>query len=192
MKKLTAIKYTCDIDIEWIENIEEGLIYVEKAIREDRQFIRTEGEVVPIEKVKRVSKASVEHLSRHSDLITRAPKDMNHIIPDKLYVVEKLSDYLVYENRFLYMLLCYLKDFIQMRLDKIRDKTTTYQSEMFMDKSVEANQRQLKYALNYSDVYKNDPFLVDEYKKIKYVDRLETIYAMVVSFFSDTTNERSF
>ncbi|MDX9808193.1 MAG: hypothetical protein RBS87_06530 [Acholeplasma sp.] len=183
---LNAIKYSVDIELDWIENIEEGLIYVEKAIREDRQFIRTEGEVVQIEKVKRVSKASVEHLSRHSDLITRAPADGNpeNIIPDKLYIVEKLSDYLVYENRFLYMLLCYLKDFIQLRLDKIRDKTTTYESDMTIDKDIKANQRRVMYQLNYQEVSKNDPFLIDAYKEMPMVNRLETIYAMVVSFLS--------
>ena len=102
----STLKYVCTIDEDWVKNIEEGLVYVEKAIREDRQFIRTEGEVVQIEKVKKVSKASIEHLSRHSNFITRVPKDNpNDVIPDKLYIVEKLSDYLVYENRFLFLLL---------------------------------------------------------------------------------------
>lgn len=185
IEQLTSIKYDCAIEEDWIENIEEGLIYIEKAIREDRQFIRTEGEVVQIEKVKRVSKASVEHLSRHSNLITRAPEgDITNIVPDKLYVVEKLSDYLVYENRFLYMLLCYLKDFIQMRLDNIRDKTTTYQSHMILNKDVKANQRHIQYELKYQDLYKSDPFLTDNYKQIKHVNRVENIYAMVVSFLN--------
>lgn len=183
---LTTIVYDCEVEEIWIQNIEEGLIYIEKAIREDRQFIRTQGEVVQIEKVKRVSKASIEHLSRHSDMITRAPKstDIRDLIPDKLYVVEKLSDYLVYENRFLYMLLCYLKDFIQIRLDKIRDKMTTYESTMAMNKDIKANQRSLTYQLNYDDTQKNDPFLADKFKEIPIIHRLETIYAMVVSFLS--------
>ena len=183
---LTSIQYDCELDETWIKNIEEGLIYIEKAIREDRQFIRTEGEVVQIEKVKRVSKASFEHLSRHSDLISRAPKsdDIRDLIPDKLYIVEKLSDYLVYENRFLYMLLSYLKNFIQMRLDKIRDKMTTYQANMVMDKDIKANQRMLKYKLFYDDIQKNDPILIDKYNDNPIITRLETIYATVVSFLS--------
>ena len=182
---LTAVKYDCEIDIEWIENIEEGLIYVEKAIWEERQFIRAEGEVIPIEKVKRVSKTSVEHLSRHSNLITRAPKEKDaDIIPEKLFIVEKLTDYLVYENRFLYMLLCYLKDFIQMRLDKIKDKTTSFQTEMTLDKEVDESQRHLQYQLIYSDYYKNDPLLLEQYKQIPLVDRAENIFALVVSFLN--------
>ena len=55
------------------------------------------------EKVKNVSKDSVAHLARHSNLITRY-EEGEDIIPDRLYTVERLSDYAVYENRFLYML----------------------------------------------------------------------------------------
>ncbi len=181
---LTAIKYACVIESDWIENIEEGLIYVEKAIQEDRQFIRTEGEVVPIEKVKRTSKSSIEHLSRHSDLITRAPGVGQHLIPDKLYIVEKLNDYLVYENRFLYMLLRYLKDFIQIRLDAIKDKTTSYESSMTIQKTFSLDQRHLTYHLSFDDTYKNDPYLVDQYKKIPLVNRLETIHALTISLLA--------
>lgn len=182
---LTTIKYECDIEVDWIENIEEGLKFVEKAILEDHQFIRTEGEVVPIEKVKNVSKASVEHLSRHSNFITRIPKDPNaNLIPDKLYVVEKLSDYLVYENRFIFLLLCYVRDFVQMRLNNIKDKTTTYQSDMSINKNIEANQRNIQYKLNVTDLSKNDPYLLEQFSEIPRVNRVETIYAIAVSLLA--------
>ena len=103
---LTVTRVECTVDEAWIRAIEAGLVHIEKAIREDRQFIYSNGEVIPIEKVKHVSKDSVEHLARHAELITREPEGED-IIPDKLYTVERLSDYAVYENRFLYMLLCY-------------------------------------------------------------------------------------
>lgn len=180
---LTTIKYECSIKEDWIENIEEGLIYIEKAILEDRQFIRTEGEVIPIEKVHRVSKSSVEHLSKHSNLITREPKGED-LVPDKLYVVEKLNDYLVYENRFIYMLLCYLKDFIQMRLDRIKEKITSYQSSMSMNKELNINQRHLHYKLEFNDLYKEDPMLIEKYKLIPLVDRIEKCYAITVSLLA--------
>lgn len=181
----TTIKYECNIDVDWVENIEEGLRFVEKAINEDRQFIRTEGEVVPIEKVKRVSKSSIDHLSRHSNYITRIQKDRpNDIIPEKLYIVEKLSDYLVYENRFLYLLLTYTKDFVEIRLNKIKDKTTTYQSSISIDKDIEETSRNIKYKLEYSDLYKNDPFLLQKFKEIPLVNRVETVYAITVSLLS--------
>ena len=119
--KLETIRTVCKVDEKWVEQIEIGLPFVEKAIAEERQFIKNEGEVLDIEKVKRVSKDSVEHLAKHSDLITHVPKDGGDIIPDKIYMVERLSDYAVYENRFIYMLLCYVRDFIDSRLKKIKE-----------------------------------------------------------------------
>ena len=104
-ERVTVTRAVCIVDEAWIKAIEAGLIHIEKAIKEERQFIYSNGEVIPIEKVKHVSKDSVEHLARHSSLITRIPEGPD-LIPDQLYTVERLSDYAVYENRFLYMLLC--------------------------------------------------------------------------------------
>ena len=56
---LEATKYLCIVDEEWVQRIEVGLTFVEKALAEERQFIRSDGEIVPIEKVK---KESIESL----------------------------------------------------------------------------------------------------------------------------------
>ena len=91
--KLEVISSNCIIKEDWVDRIYEGLPFIEKVIREERQFITQHGEVVPIEKAKHISKSSVEHLARHSDMITHEPKDAEaDIIPDELYIVEKLSD----------------------------------------------------------------------------------------------------
>ena len=37
--KLVFSRAICIIDEEWVEEIEKGLIFIEKAIKEDRQFI---------------------------------------------------------------------------------------------------------------------------------------------------------
>ena len=107
-ERITVSRTVCTVEEDWICAIEEGLVHIEKAIAEDRQFIHSNGEVVPIEKVKQVSKESVRHLARHSDLITREPRG-DDIIPDKLYTVERLNDYAVYENRFLYKRKLYMR-----------------------------------------------------------------------------------
>lgn len=60
-------KYLCHIEEDWILEIEKELPFIEKAIAEERQFIRTDGEIVPIEKIKRISRSSVEHLAKHSE-----------------------------------------------------------------------------------------------------------------------------
>ena len=80
---LSVTRMICTVDEAWIDAIEKGLVHIEKAIKEDRQFIYSNGEVIPIEKVKHVSKDSVEHLARHAELITREPEGED-LIPDKL------------------------------------------------------------------------------------------------------------
>ena len=98
--EITVSRNICTVEEDWMDAIEAGLVFVEKAIREERQFIHSNGEVLPIEKVKHVSKESVQHLARHSNLITKERRGED-MIPDHLYSVEKLNDYAVYENRFL-------------------------------------------------------------------------------------------
>ncbi len=173
----------CDIDRTWIDEIEKGLVFVEKAIKEERQFIRSNGEVVPIEKVKSVSKTSVEHLARHSNLITRVREDED-IIPDKLYTVEKLSDFAVYENRFLYMLLCYLRDFVTLRYNKILDVSNTYNASMAMSKSVKTEKETVIYKVELSDTRKDDEYLTANNSAQELIDRIDLLLKTISAFLS--------
>ncbi|MDE7257204.1 MAG: DUF2357 domain-containing protein, partial [Clostridia bacterium] len=45
--KLQSTKYIVTVEEDWIKAIEDGLKFVEQAVAEERQFIRTNGEVVP-------------------------------------------------------------------------------------------------------------------------------------------------
>lgn len=162
LDRLEAIRSHCIIKDDWVDRIYEGLPFIEKAIREERQFIRQQGEVVPIEKAKRVSKSSVEHLARHSDMITHEPPEDEDLIPDEIYIVERLSDFAVYENRFLYMLLCYLRDFIDLRYSKIVELGNTYRANMAMDKVVKIDKRVIKYKVTFDEEAKRDPFGFDD------------------------------
>lgn len=183
--KLDSKKYLCHIQEDWIRIIEEGLTYVEKAVAEERQFIRTNGEVVPIEKVKKISKDTVEHLAKHSDLITHIPEDgSSDVIPDKLYMVEKLSDYAVYENRFLYMLLCYLNDFINFRLEKIETLRHTYEGNMSVSKEVETKKRKLNIEVTVSENRTDNPYPVVDEKSAGLIQRIKDCQSIVNSLLN--------
>ncbi len=175
---------SCKIETDWIEAIERGIEFIEKAINEERQFIRSNGEVIPIEKVKRVSKDSVEHLARHSNLLTREPEEGHDVIPDNLYTVERLSDYAVYENRFLYMLLCYLRDFIGMRYERIVELTNTYNGKMSMNKTVVESNRRVEYQVQLVEEKKNDEYLKDHNDAQTEIDRVLMAYRAVVYFLN--------
>ncbi len=177
--KLEITKYLCTIDSDWIEAIEKGLEFVEKAVKEERQFITTNGEIVPIEKAKKVSKDTVAHLARHANMITRVPKEGDDLIPDKLYMVEKLSDFAVYENRFLYMLLCYLRDFIGLRLERIQKLRMTYTCYLKLKKNYDSKKRKLDFETEFSEKRYDNPYPIPNEECDKLIRRIEDIQQIV-------------
>ena len=181
--KLVITKATCTIDEEWVLEIEKGLVFIEKAIKEDRQFILSQGEVVPIEKVRSVSKESVTHLAKHSDLITEY-EEGEDIVPDKLYTVERLNDYTVYENRFLYMLLCYLRDFVSLRYSKIVEATNKYDAVLTLNKEFMIGKEKINYSVNLHDVRHDDEYLKEHNSAKEIIDRIMLILKAVLSFLA--------
>ncbi len=181
--KMSIIRSTCTIDEDWVEAIEKGLVHVEKAIKEERQFIRSNGEIIPIEKVKHVSRDSVEHLAKHSNLITRY-EEGETIIPEKLYTVERLNDYTVYENRFLYMLLCYLRDFVTIRYNNILDLTNRYEATVAFDKKISTGKEKMSYSVTMHDIKRDDPYLSANNPSRPIIDRISLILKVIISFLN--------
>ena len=180
---ITITRKICTVDTDWVDAIDEGLVHVEKALREERQFIRSNGEVVDIEKVKNVSRDSVEHLARHSNLITRF-KEGEDIVPDRLYTVERLSDYAVYENRFLYMLLNYLRDFIMVRYNKILELEHTYNGAMTMNKNIVMTKRNLMFEVKLQEERKDDVYLRRQSESRDIIVRIGNQLKLVLAFLA--------
>jgi len=180
--KIEAVRNTCIINKDWVEEIERLLPFVERAIAEERQFIKNEGEVLEIEKIRRVSKESVEHLARHSEFLTHVPEeDDGDLIPDKIFMVERLSDFAVYENRFLYMLLCYLRDFIQLRLKKIKDFGNLYEGRIFVKREIVTQNGTLSFETKLIETIKNDELSKEQEEFNKMIERIESSLHVVVS-----------
>lgn len=158
-ESLECFASICKIDKDWIDEIEHALPFVADAVMENRQFVRSEGEVVPIEKVRTVGKETVVDLSKHSNYITRDPASNDgKIIPDKLLMPQKDNDYAIYENRFLYSLLVYLSQFIEIRLNEIISITGKYEAKTKFIKKLSTPLRKLSFELNFEDIHFNDPF----------------------------------
>jgi len=162
----------CVIESDWVLEIEKELVYLEKAIKEERQFITKNGEVLPIERTKKVSVSSVKHLARHSEMITREYEEGDDIVPDKLYNVENYSDYAVYENRFLYMLLNYLKGFIETRISKIAESFNTYKCSFAVSKNIATSKRKISYTININDENRADAFTVENAEAKVLIDKI--------------------
>lgn len=162
LDKFVVKKYLCNIHSDWIETIESYLKFLENCVQAERQFIRTDGDVVPIEKVKRVSRDSVVHLAKHSDLITHLNEDSKDVIPDKLYMTERLSDFAVYENRVVYKILCYLRDFVELRLSNIEKLRKSYICDLYAKKVYKSKNRNIDLEIIFHDeIYNNEYPLKD-------------------------------
>lgn len=188
--KITVKTATCTIDEEWVNAIEKGLVHIEKAIKEERQFIRSNGEVLPIEKIKHVSKESIEHLAKHSDYITRYTEGED-IVPDKLYMVARLNDYAVYENRFLYMLLNYLCDFVTIRYNAILELTNKYDATVDFDKNISTGKEKLSYKVSMHDVRRDDPYLREHNPAKDIIDRIDLILKTIIAFLGTPLMEEA-
>ncbi len=183
LDRIVLTRKHCIVEEDWVDAIEEGLKYIAKAIAEERQFIHSNGETVPIEKVKNVSKDSVVHLAKHSNLITREIPGQD-VIPDQLYTVEKLSDYSVYENKFLYMLLCYLRDFITIRYNKILELSNTYNGTMTMNKVIKTANRTMNYHVSLAEIKRDDDYLKETNQAKDIINRIDLLLKTVLAFFS--------
>ncbi len=157
-----------ETDAEWIKVVSDGLNAIGRAMDEERRFIRSEGEVLPIEKVKRVSKESVQHLARRSDCINRE-KSGEQIVPDKLFTVERLNDYATYENRFLYTLLCKLKEYTAEKLAKLL-RANSYEGTLTVRKKVNLGTRRLTVDLKLKD--ERDGFKLTMRENITAIEQL--------------------
>ncbi len=182
--KFEVTKYSFSINPEWIDEIERALPFIQNAVEAERQFIRNDGEVVPIEKVRRVSKESVVHLARHSNLITRVLDDSADLIPDKIYMSERLSDFAVYENRVLYKILLYLRDFIGLRLDNINKLRKTYICDLHLDKLHESKMRNISYKITFHEENYLNEYPLHDSVQDALIKRIEDINQMVLMLLS--------
>ena len=156
--RLTVRYVRCTLDESWLAAIERGMAFVGKAIDEERRFIRSNGEVQPIEKVKRISRESVQHLARHSELITHE-QSADSVLPDKLFTVERLNDYATYENRFLYNLLVTVKRFLNERYAAISRTAGEYVGTLSAERKFTSSQRNFVVTLTMRDERHGDGYL---------------------------------
>jgi hypothetical protein len=181
---ITINYYECTIQEDWVLELERALPFLEKAIKEERQFIRNDEDVLPIEKIRRTSRQSVQDLSKHSDYITRKPDPLDNVavVPDKLMIVRKENDYAVYENKVLFTTLMYAKEFVESRLQVIKDATNKYEGQAKLHKKIDVGFRSIDLKIDLNEIRKNDPLALAKNKSQTLLTRIENIFAMLLAF----------
>ncbi len=107
------------IDLAWIQAIEEAIIPLDNIIRNPRRFIVQEEEIVNIELARKISPESIRHLAQHTNMIAKVEEDT--VTPNRILNIFKEESFETYENRFIYTLLINLQYFISKRLKAIEE-----------------------------------------------------------------------
>ena len=75
------------IDLTWIEAIEEAIIPLDNIIRNPRRFIVQEEEIVNIELARKISPESIRHLAQHTNMIAKVEDDT--VTPNRILNIFK-------------------------------------------------------------------------------------------------------
>lgn len=136
------------VDLDWVEAIESTLVYIDKAIREQRRFIEVTEEVVPIEKARNITTESVRHLAQHTNLIARVEGD--DVTPERILNIQREESFAIYENRFLYTLLQKLAYFVGLRYKALSDAPNDSFSKVNLHRDFQVFDEKIEYDLSFS------------------------------------------
>ena len=138
-----------NVDLRWVEMIEQTIIPLDTIIRNPRRFIKNEEEILPIEMVKTVTTESIRHLAQHTNMIATVKGD--EVTPQRMLNIHKEESFETYENRFIYTLLQKLQYFLDKRLQALMSKTGAQDMlEMRLDGSFDTGKDQVAYKLEFS------------------------------------------
>ncbi len=115
-------KVLCDYG--WIDIVDDAIPYLDAILHNPRRFLVSEEDIIPVEKVKKVSRESIKHLTQHTSLIQDVDED-GMVHPEKLLNVYKEETFDLYENRFIYSLITRLYDFID---EQMTTEETSYRA----------------------------------------------------------------
>ena len=126
---------TKKFDAGWIKTIESYFPSIDKITRNPRSNLMYNNEIVAVEKAKKISSQSVQHLASHSHLIKSIDEETNTIIPSKVLTVMPEQDYQIYENRFVATLINRLFLFVRNRYLIIKDNVESFQKDHILTES---------------------------------------------------------
>ncbi|MBQ4105178.1 MAG: hypothetical protein IJC86_02170 [Clostridia bacterium] len=135
------------IDMDWVEAIEEALPYIQKAIDEQRRFIKQIENVVRIELARKTGPDSVKHLSQHTNYIAKVEGDM--VTPNKILVTEQEESFAIYENRVLMTLIRRALHFVEDKYSKMKGVPNDSYNNIKVIRHAELDDKVVDFAFNY-------------------------------------------
>ena len=173
------------IDMDWVEAIEEAIPYIQKAIDEQRRFIKQIDNVVRVELARQVGPDSVKHLAQHTNFIAKVEGDM--VTPNKVLTIEREESFAIYENRVLMTLIRRALFFVDDKYSKMKDVPNDSYNNMKITRHIELNDKVLDFSINYvneSHEELADDLNVLDVEELSDFDRIRKIRATLNEFLN--------
>ena len=101
-------------DFEWLDIMENTIVYLDNILRNPNRFIINEEEIVKVELARKITVESVRHLAKHTNFIQKI-EDNGDVKPSKILNINKDESYDTYENRLIYTLIENMRNFIELK-----------------------------------------------------------------------------
>lgn len=115
-------------NFEWLDLMENTVMYIDNILRNPNRFIINEEEVVNVEKARRITVESIKHLAKNTSYIQKIEKN-GDVKPSKILNINKDENYNTYENRLIYTLIKNMQMFIEVRKKDLITKSFTKKSK---------------------------------------------------------------
>ena len=113
-----------ECNYEWLDLMEETIIYLDNILRNPNRFIVDEEEIVKVELARRITVESIKHLSRNTNLIQDYDAKTGDVRPSKILNINKDESYNTYENRFVYTLINNMINYINLKKRKLLNSSS--------------------------------------------------------------------
>lgn len=143
-----------EIEMDWVEEIEKAIPFLDGAIREQRRFIVQQEEIVPIEKSRKITSESVRHLAQHTNMIASVEGD--RVTPQSILNIYREESFAIYENRFLYTLVKNACMFIEKRYQSLIAVPGESKAYLELQRDICARQEKIGIKLQYSTEYQEE------------------------------------
>lgn len=140
------------MDASWIKKIEEVIPDLNDIVSNPKRTIQTLSEVVEVEKAKKTSRESVQHLASHTQYVKSIDEEGN-VTPSKILNIFNDDFFAIYENKFIATLVRRLFLFVEKRYQYIVTQATLRDVELlyFKNKTViDGSEIEIETKIRYS------------------------------------------
>lgn len=116
-------------DDEFLNVLEAAYPAFSKITKDPKRSIKYENDIVSVEKARKISSQTIEHLASHTQFIREVKKD-GFVIPDKLLTSFAEEDLEIYENRVFKTLIDNIIRFLYKRMDVLSENIESTRTDL--------------------------------------------------------------